>query len=122
MEESILNGTKKILGLPEDYTAFDHDVITHINAAFGTLNQLGLGDDGFMIEDDEVEWDDFLEGKQTILNVCKTYIYLRVRLLFDPPTTSYAVEAAQKQVDQLEWRLNSMREQTDYTPPVSEEA
>jgi hypothetical protein len=113
MEQSILTGTKQILGLDESYTAFDFDVITHINSAFATLNQLGIGpDDGFMIEDATAVWDDFYTDNLP-LNPVKTYVYLRVRMLFDPPTTSYMIEAMQKQIAELEWRLNIAASSTD---------
>lgn len=110
MSESILNSTKKNLGLDVDYKAFDPDVIMHINTAFATLNQLGIGpEDGFMIEDDEAVWADFL-GSDLRLNNVKTYVYLRVRLLFDPPTTSFAIQSMKEQVKEFEWRINTHRE------------
>ncbi len=110
MSESILISTKKILGLEADYTPFDLDVITHINSVFSTLEQLGIGpEDGFMIEGDEPTWADFL-GDDKRLNAVKTYVYLRVRLLFDPPGSSYLITALQEQARELEWRLNVTRE------------
>jgi hypothetical protein len=119
MEQSILNSTKKILGIAADYTVFDLDIITHINTAFSTLTQLGVGPaDGFMIEDDSAQWTDFDpvdDDRQ--YNAVKSYIYLRVRLLFDPPTTSYLITALEKQVQELEWRLNVYREDTDWVNP-----
>jgi hypothetical protein len=117
METSILTSTKKILGLAEDYTVWDLDIITHINSAFSTLTQLGVGPvDGFMIEDATPEWTDFL-GDDFQLNSVKTYVFLRVKLLFDPPGTSYALTAMQDQVEQLEWRLNAHREETQWVDP-----
>ena len=114
MEKSILKSTKKILGLGDDYDVFDLDVITHINAVFSTLQQLGVGPAaGFMIEDDGPTWDDFLLNDPRLNNV-KTYVYLRVRLLFDPPATSFAISAMQEQIKEFEWRLMV---QTD--PPVA---
>lgn len=113
MEKSILKSTKKILGLGDDYDVFDLDVITHINAVFSTLQQLGVGPAaGFMIEDDGPTWDDFLLNDPRLNNV-KTYVYLRVRLLFDPPATSFAISAMQEQIKEFEWRL------TVTTDPVS---
>ena len=110
METSILISTKKVLGIAESYTAFDLDIITHINAAFSILNQLGVGpQEGFMIEDDGYMWGDFLIPI-TQLNLVKTYVYLKVRLLFDPPTTSFLIEATTKQIEEYEWRLNVFRE------------
>ena len=117
MENSILISTKKILGLAEDYTAFDLDIITHINTAFSTLTQLGVGPvEGFMIEDERTEWDDYLNDDNQ-LNSVRSYVFLRVRQLFDPPTTSYLIDAMEKQIEQLEWRLNVHREETDWGDP-----
>lgn len=114
MEDSILISTKKILGLDEAYTVFDLDVITHINSAFTTLTQLAVGPPGgFSIEDDTALWADFITPEMN-LNAVKTYVYLRVRLLFDPPSTAYLVTATQEQIRELEWRLNV---QADPGPP-----
>lgn len=117
MDNSILNSTKKILGLAEDYTAFDHDVITHINTAFSILTQLGIGPPiGFMIEDSSAVWDDFyIEDLQ--LNSVKSYVYLKTRQLFDPPQTSYLISAMERQIAELEWRMNVYREETGWTDP-----
>lgn len=110
MEQSILKSTKKILGVDASYSAFDLDIITHINTAFSTLNELGIGPElGFMIEDDEALWSDFL-GDDPRFNAVKTYVFLRVRVLFDPPTTGYLVTAMKEQIQELEWRLNRQRE------------
>jgi hypothetical protein len=120
VSDSILEGTKKILGIGADYTAFDHDIITHINSVFFTLNQLGIGPDpGFMIEDDSSEWSEFI-GDDLRLNAIKTYVYLRVRLLFDPPTTSYLITAMKEQREELEWRLNVHREETEWVDPLAQ--
>lgn len=111
MEPSILNSTKHILGLQEDYNAFDLDVLTHINAAFSTLSQLGIASaDGYFVEDATDLWTD-LNLPQNQLNLIKTYIFLKVRILFDPPTTSFLIEATDKQIKELEWRLNVYREE-----------
>ena len=121
MEQSILISTKKILGLPEDYTVFDHDVITHINTAFSILTQLGVGpSEGFMIEDEEPIWADFINPPDSQYNSVKSYVYLKVRQLFDPPQTSYLITAVEKQINELEWRLNVTREHTEYTDPEGE--
>jgi hypothetical protein len=119
VSDSILDSVKHVLNLASDYTPFDQGVIMHINSVFSTLNQLGIGpDEGFMIEDKDSTWDTFLEGDPRLNNV-KTYVYLRVRLLFDPPTTGYLVEALQKQIQEHEWRLNAQREDTKWTEPVT---
>lgn len=110
MEMSILTSTKKVLNVPEDYTVFDLDIITHINAAFSILNQLGIGPiEGFMIEDKGDAWDDFV-APTAQLNLIKTYVFLKVRMLFDPPTTSYLLDAMKTQIEEYEWRLSTMRE------------
>lgn len=106
MTDSILDTTKKALGIAEDDTSFDMDVIMHINSAFSTLTQLGVGNpDGYAITDKEDKWEDFLKKDLTLNNV-KTYIYFRVRLSFDPPTTSFGITAIKEQVKELEWRIN----------------
>lgn len=118
MSESILNSTKKILGLSEEYPVFDIDVLMHINTAFSTLNQLGIGPpDGFEILDSTALWSDFL-GVDKRLNPVKTYVYLRVRLLFDPPTTSYLITATQEQLREIEWRLQTYREESTWVNPL----
>ena len=105
-DDSILNTTKKLLGIEPDYTAFDLDIITHINSVFTTLQQLGVGpEDSFFISDATPTWSDFI-GDEKNINSVKTYVGLRVRLLFDPPTTSFAIESFQNQLKELEWRLN----------------
>lgn len=125
MENSILISTKKNLGIAADYDVYDLDIITHINTAFSTLAQLGVGPvNGFMIEDDTAEWADFFGTEDFQLNSARTYVYLKVRLLFDPPQTSYLIAAMEKQIEQIEWRLNVHREETawvDPDPPVIEE-
>lgn len=105
---SILNTIKKALGLDPSYDVFDTDIVMHINSTFATLNQLGVGpEEGFSIEDDSATWQDFLGLVETnkLLSV-KSYMYLKVRLLFDPPTTSFAIEAMKKNAEEYEWRLN----------------
>lgn len=103
IEDSVLTSTKNILGLSLDYTAFDLDITTHINAAFGTLSQLGYGP--FFITTKEDLWSTF-NLDDHILAQIKTYVFLKVRLLFDPPSTSFHLEAMKNQVLELEWRLN----------------
>lgn len=119
MEQSILNSTKKILGIAEDYTVFDLDIITHINTAFSTLAQLGVGPTaGFMIDDAEEVWANFFgEIPDFQYNSVKSYVFLKVRQLFDPPQTSYLISATEKQIEELEWRLNTHREETAWVDP-----
>lgn len=119
MTDSIFTSVKKVLGVDESYTVFDLDILMHTNSAFSTLNQLGIGpDDGFMINDESATWDAFL-GTDLKINSVKTYVYLKVRLLFDPPQLSYVIDAMNQQVKELEWRLNVVREGTAWTDPDS---
>lgn len=106
MDESILNSIKKLLGPDSSYTVFDPDIILHINSVFATLHQLGVGpSDGFEITGDSETWSDFI-GDSKILNSVKTYVYIKVRLLFDPPTSSFVLTNLEKTAEELEWRLN----------------
>jgi hypothetical protein len=117
MEQSILTSTKKVLGITEDYTVFDLDIITHINSAFSTLTQLGVGPaEGFMIEDASATWDTFI-AEDFQYNSVKSYVFLKVRQLFDPPQTSYLISAVERQIQELEWRLNVHREETGWVDP-----
>lgn len=116
-DNSILNSVKKVLGLGSDYTPFDTDVLMHINSVFSVLNELGIGpDDGFSIEDNTATWDAFI-GTDKKLNLVKTYMYLRVKMFFDPPTTSFALDAMKQQFQELEWRINVKREGESWTDP-----
>lgn len=108
--ESILTSIKKLLGIDSDYEHFDTDIVIYINSALTTLNQLGVGPDtGFLIKDKNTVWADFVEEEMKMESV-KAYVYLKVRLLFDPPTNSFLIEAIQNQVKELEWRLNVQAE------------
>lgn len=121
MSDSILTSTKKALGIDESYDVFDTDILMHINSVFSTLQQLGVGPkDGFAIHNAEAKWDDFLDGDLRLNNV-KSYMYVRVRLLFDPPGTSYLINSLDKQAEEMAWRLNVSREQSDYENPFDEE-
>ena len=106
METSILTSIKKMLGVAEDYTEFDEDIITHINSVFLNLTQLGVGpEEGFMIEDNTAVWEDFIDDSIK-LQAVKTYMYLKVKLLFDPPLSSSVTESFTRTIAELEWRLN----------------
>ena len=103
--ESILASVKKVLGIEEVHTAFDEDIILHINSVFAILQQMGVGpEEGFSISDDSAIWADYI-GDVNQLNFVKSYIYLKVRLLFDPPVSSGAIESINKMISELEWRL-----------------
>ena len=106
MTDSILDSTKKLLGLDPDYDAFDADVIVHINSAISNLTQIKVGPElGFEVIDNAETWTQFL-GKDPRLSSAKTYVYLKVRMVFDPPTTSYMLSAMEKLIAEAEWRLN----------------
>lgn len=104
--ESILTSIKKLLGITEEYTHFDADLVMHINSVFMILNQLGIGPaETFYIEDDLATWSDFLpDGKN--VGLVKSYMHLKVRLLFDPPLGSAVLEAMNRQISEFEFRLN----------------
>lgn len=111
--ESILDSIKLLLGIDKDYRHFDNQLIPHINSVFMILWQLGVGPRTcFMIEDEYAIWDDFTEGRYDV-NAVKTYVYLRVKLIFDPPTTSFVLDAMKRQADEMEWRLNVQVESTE---------
>lgn len=104
--DSILTSVKKMLGISEEYEHFDADLIMHINSAFSILTQIGVGpSDGFSIEDESALWTDFTEEKSTIECV-KSYVFLKVRLMFDPPMSSAILESMKALISELEWRLN----------------
>ena len=114
---SILNETKQVLGLGADYTPFDQSIILHINSIFGVLHQLGVGpEDQFFIVDETSKWESFV-GATNKINMVKTYMYLRVRLLFDPPTTSFAIKAMEEQIREFEYRLNTISEESRWRDP-----
>ncbi len=105
MEGSILNTVKQMLGLSTDDDTFDLDVVVLINAAFMSLQQIGVGPEGgFSISGAEDSWQDFMDDDKLYLGV-REYIYLKVRCVFDPPTSSSVADAMKKSMDELEWRL-----------------
>jgi hypothetical protein len=111
--DSILISIKKLLGIAEDYTDFDMDIIMCINTAFSILNQIGVGPEkAFMIQDELAVWDDFIP-EDIRPEMLKTYIHQKVRLLFDPPTASSLLEATNKSVAELEWRLYVASDRSD---------
>lgn len=109
---SILTSIKKLLGIEESYEHFDQDIIMHINSVLATLTQLGIGPvRGFSITDKTTTWSDFL-GEATNLDAVRSYMYIKVRLLFDPPTTAAVLESMNRQASEYEWRLNVSAETT----------
>ena len=104
--ESILTSTKKMLGITEEYTHFDDDIIMHINSVFMILTQLGIGPTkGFAIQSKDAVWSDFISEDDN-LEAVNTYVYLKVKLLFDPPLTSSVSDSMGRLINELEWRLN----------------
>ena len=113
--DSILTSIKKLLGITEEYENFDQDIIMHINSAFMILNQLGVGPkSGFSISDKSSTWDEFIPESSN-LEAVKTYVHLKVKLMFDPPLSSTVIEAIKSQINELEWRLN-----ISVDPPIDE--
>jgi len=105
--KSILTSIKKMLGIAEEYEHFDADLIMHINSVFSILTQLGVGPlEGFVIIDKNSVWDDFISN-ETTLQIVKSYMYLKVKLLFDPPLGSAVIECMNRQIGEFEWRLNA---------------
>lgn len=103
---SILTTIKKMLGITEDYKHFDSDIIVHINAALMTLNQLGVGPKKPALITSELEtWSGIFENLADIEAV-KTFVYIKVRVIFDPPSSSYVLDALNRQADELAFRLN----------------
>lgn len=108
--DSILTSIKKLLGISEEYTHFDMDLVIHINTIFGSLTQMGIGPDtGFIITDKNDTWDDFLSqdpnGSLGLLESVKTYMYLKVKNIFDPATNASTTEAFNKIAEEIEWRM-----------------
>ncbi len=117
--ESILISIKKLLGITKEYEHFDADLVMHINTVLATLHQLGVGPkEGFAIEDDLAEWSGFM-GDDPRLNLVKSYVYLKTKLLFDPPLGSAVLGSYEKQISELEWRILNV---TDFPENTEEEA
>lgn len=119
MEDSILKSTKLMLGIVPEYTVFDHEIITNINSAMSSLNQIGVGD-ASPIEDENATWS-ALEWPDVQLNLAKTLVFLRVKLAFDPPGTSYLIDAVKEQIREQEWRLSTFVEGNRVLPNTTEE-
>lgn len=105
-KESILLSVKKMLGIDANYTHFDADIVMHINSVFSILAQMGVGPpNGFSIAGDEETWNQFVASDWNKFSLVKSYMYLKVRLLFDPPLSSAVMDAINRQIGELEWRL-----------------
>lgn len=105
-DDSILDTTKQLLGIEKDVTDFDTEILIHINSVFDTFHQLGLGPGtGFKIEDSSKLWSEYIQDTEHIESI-RSLMYLRIRLLFDPPATSFGITAFEKEIEKMEWRLN----------------
>lgn len=110
--DSILTSIKKMLGITEEYEHFDQDIIMHINSVFTILTQLGVGPEkGFFITDKTNMWSEFI-GDNTNIEAVKSYMYYKVKLLFDPPTSSSVTDAMNRAISEFEWRLNIIADKT----------
>lgn len=111
MEDSILTSVKKLLGITEEYEHFDPDILVHINSVFVILQQMGVGPStGFSISDKTAQWSEYLDESDQCLNMVKSYMGAKVRMLFDPPQSGAVKEALTSNISELEWRLNQQAE------------
>lgn len=110
MEENILNSIKKLLGIPEDYTAFDQDIMIHINSVFMILSELGVGPfNGYSLKDGTEKWGDFISDDENLEGI-KTYVYMKVKTIFDPPLNSAVLASMKELINEFEWRINNEAE------------
>ena len=110
--DSILTSIKELLGIAEDYEHFDQDLIIHINSVLSVLTQLGVGpSEGFSIEDENATWNDFIPEDKRLSSI-RSYVYMKVKLLFDPPLSSSVMESMNRMISEFEWRLNVAAEPT----------
>lgn len=113
--DSILTSIKKLLGIAENYEHFDADIIMHINSVFSILTQLGVGpEEGFTIKDKTAVWIDFVPENPKLESI-KTYVYMKVKLIFDPPLSSAVMECMKQSIAEFEWRLNHEVESSKYS-------
>lgn len=116
--DSILTSIKKMLGIVEEYEHFDADLIMHINSVLSILTQLGVGpSEGFRIDDKTAMWSDFIPANSNLESI-KSYVYMKVKLLFDPPASSAAMESMNRLISELEWRINITVDPSDITKGV----
>ena len=110
MEENILDSIKKLLGIPEDYTAFDQDIMIHINSVFMILSELGVGpSNGYSLKDGTEKWGDFISDDENLEGI-KTYVYMKVKTIFDPPLNSAVLASMKELISEFEWRINNETE------------
>lgn len=107
LKESILDSIRKLLGPEDDYTHFDSDIAIHINSAINRLYQLGLDTaKGFRVNSSDQTWDELFGSNDDVIDMAKSWIYLQVKMKFDPPTSSIAADAFKSEIDKLEWCIN----------------
>ena len=112
LNNSILLTVKDMIGPSIDYGVFDTQLVMQINSFLNVLTQLGVGpESGFEITGADETWQDLLGDRETLLNMCKSYVSIRTRLVFDPPTSSFVIDALKKNADELEWRIHIMVEE-----------
>lgn len=117
MAGSILTDTKKALGLADNYTAFDHEIIMYINSVLATLHQLGIGPGiGYAIANASDTWDELIADEKR-LNSVQSYMYLRVKMLFDPPTVGFVLTAVKGMIEEAEWRITVAQDEIIHPPP-----
>lgn len=107
---SVLNTIKKMLGIDESIDHFDTDIIVCINSSLSVVKQLGIGDPDFNVSDSTETWEDFI-GDRKDLEFLKSYIYLKTRLMFDPPTNAFLVDSMDRHIKEFEWRLREQKEE-----------
>ena len=104
--DSILTSIKKLMGLTEEYDAFDQDILILINSVLFELEQIGVkAKEGFILSDNTAVWSDYSDDDR-LLNALKPYIYMKTKLTFDPPTSSGALDSMNRIIDRFEWRIN----------------
>lgn len=112
INDSILDSVKNSLGIQKDLTAFDQDILMNINSVFSVLNQIGVQSttNSYRIEDNSMTWTELFGDDDVLVDMLKTYTYLKVRIIFDPPTSSFVLESIKAQAQELEWRINIQAE------------
>lgn len=111
VNESILNSIKKLLNISKDDTSFDTDIIIHINSVITSLLQIGIGKENFRVVDKDTKWTDYISKDENI-DYIKTYIYLKVKMIFDPPANGSIMQSFNETIKELEWRLHINYEST----------
>lgn len=115
MDESILDSIKQLLGIAKEDDAFDNDILVNINSVFSTLYQLGVGTkEHYFVTNGEETWIAIFAEEQDLIDFIKLYTYMKVRVIFDPPTSSFVLESLNKQIQEIEWRITVQAESPKY--------